>query len=444
MSEQELRNAFRELTAEVKPSGTAYPRLMRRKVRDTRRRTAGWASAALGVGLAFMLVPMTLTPGGTSANPWPSSATPYGQTQPSASPPPMAPMSQWVRKLIESPTRGSFANDANLLAEVSATAKSRAESYPSLPKEHKLLFAGEVGEFRIVISAFYNSDLQTALFQATEREAPLNGGSVQGLAAIEPYFKVAFRRTGPSFVSLGLAPEGCVVATKASQDWEGSGSFVAKAVSPGEWTARVTCDGTVRYEGPLADTPHHLGPGLVTSSMRAKAIEGMIGDVHSQYLDALIGNCAPDPRTRVRIGGPVPPLPGNVYAATCPGPFEVMQATVLYQRPGEQGLSGSTYFFPETVTQLDVAGFPLQGKTVIVAPPETVKVQLLSRDGQIMGEAPVTGRVAVTDGFTEGYLRALDRFGADIGTGAIATLNPPSLMLIQPPVAPKVNDWRDS
>ncbi|WP_020521730.1 hypothetical protein [Catelliglobosispora koreensis] len=437
MSEQQLRNAFRELTAEVKPSGTAYPRLMRRKVRETRSRTAGWASAALGVGLAFVLVPMTLTGGGTSA-------MPYGQTPPPASPPPLAPMSQWVRKLIESPTRGSFANDANLLTELSATAKSRAESYPSLPKEHKLLFAGEVGEFRIVISAFYNSEVQTALFQATERETPLNGGLTEGLSAIEPYFKLAFRRSGPSFASVGLAPEGCVVATKASQDWGDSGSFVAKAVSPGEWTARVTCDGTVRYEGPLADTPHHLGAGPVTSSMRAKAIEGMIGDVDSRHVDALIGNCVSDPRTRVRIGGPVPPLPGNVYAATCPGPFEVMQATVLYQRPGEQGLNGHTYFFPETVTQLDVAGFPLEGKTVIVAPPETVKVQLLSRDGEIMGEAPVTGRAAVTEGFTSGYLRALDRFGANIGTGAIATLNPPSLMLIQPPVAPRVNDWRDS
>ncbi|MEU5567648.1 hypothetical protein [Micromonospora musae] len=261
MSVDELRTGLARIAESVVPDEDPYGRLLRHARRRRRRRFAGLGAAMAGLLAAALLGPVTLGAGsgGQPSDDW--VATGYPIT------------SDWERRLINSPTRGSLAGDRGLIAELTRLFdRNRAELRvsESLP-EVKVLYADESAGFRQVL-VVYHSDTAAAL---VERKSPTGTPPQQSLHSYTGFVNgrvIPFSVIDASYLQgpqaqgfLGLAPAGCIVSVAdgavvgadgvVRRRWEASSTrdYVVLDASRVRGWWRVECEGQVRFEGPVGD-----------------------------------------------------------------------------------------------------------------------------------------------------------------------------------------------
>ncbi|MDI1459587.1 hypothetical protein QEZ54_01270 [Catellatospora sp. KI3] len=464
MTEQRLRESFAWLAAPVVPADDPYGRLMRRR-RARRYRLAGLGSALVAALVAALLSPLAQPGAAPSPAPSDGDATALHTGTKEITP--------WVRRLIESPVRGSLAVDQAYLAQL--TEQLRQERF-DFDGQVKVLFAGDFGFHRVVIAVRYDDHQQVAMVRSTrftarveERPDPhefeLDGGWT-AIRVLSPYFTVSehdFNRLDAPYFNLSLAPAGCQVASADSADpvlrWrdEPTGDWAATERT-GLWY-RVTCDGQVRYQGPaeLHGTTE-MGRQYTQAEMDA-AIVGARGETGSRGLDAVRradltdavaparllyvgrtpGGPADEPvfavtKVQTRAGWRISVQEENDYTFTVTKAMQQREDEITavehWQYPGTEP---STTPRPGSSTG--------SGRLLVLAPPDAVKLQVVDDEGGVVSTSALTGGVGglvYTRGATL-RLRALDAAGDVVATG---TGPLPAIPNTDPTPAPRIGaDW---
>ncbi|WP_117214222.1 hypothetical protein [Allorhizocola rhizosphaerae] len=406
MSEHELRQAFRELTAPVRPSADGYDVVMRRHRRGRRALTSVKVLAGVLVVVAAWPV-IGRIQSGVSDPDGPIFRPPNDN----------GPMTPWVRALIDAPTRGSLAADAAFLAEVVAL-----HDVP-FGSRLKVLFAGDVGDFRIVLTAYHDSDRQIGVRLTAPRGTPAHRLGEDFFASpLTPYTAhtmITRDAMWPTIVILGLAPQGCAIATAKGQGSWQQGADPATMVHEGDpsgWQARVTCSGVVRYQGPLDSSTSYsqIDTFTPTDAQVSQALEGARGSVPWQAAHDLVSECSLGDAFKILYGGTVPGSRGPVYVAWCrllDGRWEIRvrehNGSVLAGLPADADLTA-----PGTIVAA-----PSSAGVIVVAPATASKVDLVDAAGTLVGSAPLSEGVGVLPRGSKGTLRATDPAGHVVGTG---------------------------
>lgn len=239
MTAEDLRRGFERLTAPVVPVEDPYGRLLRR-VRRRRARRFG----AITAGLTALLAATT------------SIGLAVGQGATGHHDPNWPAITEWTRRLIDSPTRGNLAGDTALLSGIVEQTRAIA---PGLP-ETKVLFVADVGHNRVAVVAHRSAEHAT-IDSYIGRVGASAGDLVQNGTLNMPVQPVAVvtgdDATAPWTVV--LAPSGCEVSTSTRIDggarnaWVPSsdGSLLVSTTAEPPYV-RVACGGTVRQQGPTA------------------------------------------------------------------------------------------------------------------------------------------------------------------------------------------------
>ena len=257
--EERVREAFARTAAPVVPAPDPLGRLLAR-----RRRRRAWRLTTLAAVLALAFggggVVVAGGPGLLGIGPEPG-VIGGGEIR-----------SEWSRRLIASPVRGSLAADAALVGAVTAAfrAHARGRGEPghtgisSDLDRTKVLFLHQIGQERQAVVAFYN-DTHAALMSVVAPADVTPEDLVRGPnnnstgAGIEPFVIL----DGPADDSLvALAPAGCEIAVSPSvvvdpagvarREWEAVGDWTVRPAGARQDWWQVTCDGAVRYRQPLS------------------------------------------------------------------------------------------------------------------------------------------------------------------------------------------------
>jgi hypothetical protein len=280
--EQEFRAALARSASAVLPAPDPLDRLHTRYRRERLRRlTVVGAGLAAVVVLIVVAVPFHWYPG-RGAMPAEGNAID----------------SKWTRRLIESPPRGNLAQDSAYLAAVTrGFDEQRAmRGADSRLDRMRILFVGDVPGGRLVVAAFYNDDEAMLVYGRSFGSSPpgelvRSGGgvgmSIHPLVVISD--NVSSTRDGSSMrYTVGIAPVGCSILVSASgavapgggmvRSWELAGvdGVVVRESPDPEERWRVTCDDTVRYEGPVLGI-RELGAQPLPS-VHESSLRGMRGD----------------------------------------------------------------------------------------------------------------------------------------------------------------------
>ncbi|MCW3840338.1 hypothetical protein ONA70_09540 [Micromonospora yasonensis] len=255
MSVNELRAGLARIAETVVPGEDPYERLMRHARRRRRYRWAGAGALLAGLLATVLVVPATGVGGLPTWLRDPAGGSGYPVT------------SDWVWRLLDSPTRGSLGADRPLVDELTRVFdqdRDRVGMSRALPTV-KVLFADDTAGVRTVVVA-YHSDTAAALVSRTGpvRAAPrqlVRAGGVSNLP-VSPFSVLGDSIHGTTWL-LGLAPAGCTVtaAQSATVDADGAVRRTWQSVpTPGYlllteerirgWW-RVECDGAIREQGPV-------------------------------------------------------------------------------------------------------------------------------------------------------------------------------------------------
>ncbi|GAA1390321.1 hypothetical protein [Catellatospora chokoriensis] len=439
MSERELIEGLARLAEPVVPGDDPYGRLMRRR---RRRRMFAGGFSTLAAGVVAWLLAGSLAPAGTAlpevVNP--SDRPPVGVLHRSE------PLTPWIRRLIESPTRGSLAADTGFLQEMAERLRQRdVDVVPD--GTVKILFAGDIGAARLIVAARYDAAEQVGIAVYDERGATpeqlaqagtkqRDNGSMVSVYPLEPYVGVSFANTAVPWgagVEVALAPAGCriAVATMASpRTWhdEPGGDHVSD-VNP-TMLHRVTCDGVVHQldvagSGGLGE--HNVRP--VTDEEVAAAVAAARGEVDPVQAGVLV-------RRQGSTTGLIGP-PRLLYTGRMPGAAADADRFSLLASPSADGIwnlmaeTDLGGFGFRTDVDLDRPGAvlafepwwlgPESGETriLVLAPREAVAVRTLDAAGRVTGTVDLADGVGAVPkpGKATLRLQAVDAAGAIVGTG---------------------------
>jgi hypothetical protein len=373
--EHEVREAMAEAVQHVRPAPDPLARLLSRK-RRTRR--FGWTAAAgvvAATGAAFAL-------GGVVST--------ADRVDPA--PPPTA-LTEWSRRMLASPPRGSLAADETFLEQL------RAATGPA----PRVLLADEIGDQRIAI---VSTTGQLRFFVGPR------GGTIASLTAkptvlygpfVEPFI-TAF----VDGVAVQLAPSGCQVATAAlpeATDWRPAptGSYLVRTGSnPAEWW-RVTCDGQVKFEGPAHDHDSSFATGdplptasateisAATRDARGSVDADVVTRAYQTFADAQ-GDRLTD-RPRLVWGGRLDGGKAAVLAAPAVGGG--WWAGLAYS--GENGGMDidSFHTMSDPFVGAPVTATPEADGTVLVVAPENATQAQLTLDGRTVVSGPLSDGVGL-------------------------------------------------
>ena len=460
MTVDELRAGFARLAEPVVPMADPYGRLLRRAQRSRRARLAGWLSGLAAALVAVLVTPLLVQASGPTPTPMPSPGVDDLRG---------AAISPWVRQLLDTPVRGSLANDKAFLSTLTDGLAPGDFGFSPELNQRTVLFAGDTGGYRAVLVAFHSatnqmgvwllgdageSATQLAADAAADRARQLADPSAKRPIMVLPEELTPVTGTAVSepdrnrYLAVAVAPRGCQVMTndqadpaqlRASADTD----YVARtdpfSVSISS-TIRVTCDGVVRRQGPLTDAARtELALTQPTQQQVDAAMVGARGDrpdraqVTSALTTMLSMGRGVSNTCRVLYTGRLPATAGG---ATVPNPalgdppllalacttthgnttFEVSLAS----GPGSGGNSRVKLTDPRAVMVMPAMEDPVNGndRALVLAPPTATLLQVL-KDGQLTQSVPLSagvGSLRVTRGQTV-QVRALDAGGAVVGTG---------------------------
>lgn len=452
MSERALIEALARLAEPVVPGEDPYGRLMRRHRNSRRRLLAGGIGAVVAAALAGLV----LGPLGPAMT-----ADPPEVVDPSASPFVRRYHSEaitpWVRKLIESPTRGSLAADREFVDDLAARLRQRDVTV--VPDGTvKILFAGDVGTARLVVAARYDAGQQVGIALFDERGAsPAQlaqagtdqraNGSMASVHPLSPYVGVSFANTAVAWgagVDLALVPAGCRIAVApiaGPRTWRDEpGGDVAIGFAPTR-LHRVTCDGKVRHLGlagagglgehnvrPLTEDEvtaavaaarGEVDPVLAAELLRRQGgTSGLIGPPRLLYMGRMPGAPADEPRFSVLVA---PEADGmwRVEVETEQGGFGFRTDVDLGRADAMIALDSWWLTPPSTTPGATPDPVPSATRMVVLAPREAVRVRLLAVGDRVVDTVELVDGVGAFpyDGKAEWSLQAVDATGAVVATG---------------------------
>jgi hypothetical protein len=445
MSEAELREAFREIAAEVRPAPEAYPRLMRREVRQRRVRVAGWTTAVAAGMAAVLFGPVGLQGlAGKRNEPWTGSS---GGTTPSTEPDGVAALTPWTRALIQGPPQGELTED-RAFTDTLSEALRHMNIGPRAGLPVKVLFAGDVGEHRIVVAARYddaNTGVQTGIFLTA-----LKGASIAELTSddtamvvmrpLKPFTRLSYLTgSGPVVESgVALAPPDCTISTARADDvppqWEPAPSInlLVWSEPADRLLSKVECAGVVRYQGPAADGDNTF-VGAPSDADVDTATAGMRGSVPRDVARNMVAKAIwlrPAGQIKILYGGTLPGRSDPAYL----GYFPMGNGywTLLSQKGSQSG--AYRVRIPDPGGATAIVTVPLEGATTyaVVAPLAAVSLRV---DGATI---PLANGVAVVDLAPGTPVVALDAEGRQVGPVTV----PPPRDFDQVPVTVTTDNWR--
>ncbi|MEV4711219.1 hypothetical protein [Micromonospora sp. NPDC049374] len=405
----EIRQALARLAEPVVPQPDPYQRLLGRVRRRRRRQTAVTGVAALV--LAAVVIPpvgfvsLLRTDESTLAAAAYQPASPIGD-----------PM---VRRLLDSPTRGSLAGDTALIATIEREYRAaRADLLvdPSLD-DVRVLFAHDVPGARVVVVAYLN-DSHALLRHASGPQ----GASVPELLdrtgtpdepqELTPYLFIGRHSLADgdhtADLAVGLAPAGCQVETSHDgrlqpsgsvvRSWQpvGTDGFVVQAADDpaGRW--QFSCDSVVRYAGPAVRI------GLRRNLTITDAQSTDLGSTAVRELRAALDGegltgSAPEVLWTGRLPTWVPNAPAAVLVRSC----SADGGCAALLKADARALASSDQAVPPDRTGIGSAvlvAVPLPGETagVLVAGPESAKrAELIDARGSTLAEGPLTDGIGV-------------------------------------------------
>ncbi|MEU7821145.1 hypothetical protein [Catellatospora sp. NPDC049133] len=451
MSERDLIEALARLAEPVVPAEDPYGRLMRRRRTGRRRMAVG----GLGAVVTALLAGIVLGPLGPAMTADPPevvdpSASPIGERYRSE------PITPWVRKLIESPTRGSLAADRAFIDDLAARLRQRDVTV--VPDGTvKILFAGDLGTARLVVAARYDAGQQIGIALFDERgaspeqlanagTAQRDNGSMMSAYPLSPYVGVSFANTAVAWgaeIDLALVPAGCRIAVApiaGPRTWRDEpGGAVAVDFAPTEMH-RVTCDGKVRHLG-LAGAgglgEHNVRPLTeeeVTAAVAAARGEvdpveaaelirrqggtsGLIGPPRLLYMGRMPGAPADEPRFSVLVA---PEADGiwRVEVDTEQGGFGFKTDIDLGRADTMIALDSWWLTWPTTTPGATPDPVPSATSIVVLAPRQAVEVRLLAAGDRVADTVALVDGVGAFpyDGKTEWSLQAVDATATVVAT----------------------------
>jgi hypothetical protein len=465
MSVDELKAGFARLAEPVVPVEDPYGRLLRRARRSRRLRLTGWGSGLAAGLVAALLVPLL---GPVTAGPTPGPTSGPNDDRGVA-------ITGWVQRLIDGRTRGNLALDGTFLDTVTQRVEPVDFGLSPELSHRTVLFAGDAGTYRAVLLAFTSDSRQMGVWLVGDagtsalqlaragRTLKASGAAYDDKVKVLPAELAPFAATGVSdagtgrYLSIGLAPPGCTVATRddGSTRWRDSpdGDYVLRtdAVAQSMSTfAKVSCDGVVRYQASLLNNARiELTPAIPTDAQLDAALAGARGTPPDRtdarravigvgQVSGSIAGC------KVRYSGPVPgavdssPMPGGgvlreppVLVTTCPGVGSLTYFGVDTHDGG--GTGGGTSVKPDDPAAILVVrdvvvqekassgggtdSSTRAGTRVLVLAPRTATQLRVLPSGPTVPLADGVGSLVVPDGGTV-QVRALDATGAVVGTGS--------------------------
>jgi len=450
--DEDLREAFGAAVADARTGPDPYARLRRRARRRRQTRLAvagtGLVAAAAVVAVALVAVPEDLPPDGQPVG---IPGTPIA--------------SDWTRRLIASPTRGSLSGDARYVqALIQAVDRHRGslEVSPELDQV-SVLFVGDVGTTRVALIALSSEERALAVWFAAPVDASADRLASQSVSVsnhLDPLEGIAYhvrpyQNTQDLTFLVGVAPAGCAIDTAADaqhQAWRRSAgdSFVAldAAATTGWW--RVTCDGTVHYQGPAGAgssgsivTLPRVGDAQLDAALagaRGTVDRDAARDVASSLLNPL---WAPAGAPRVLWGGTEPGSGQPVVVAAVP----VADGwTILVRRPTTTpDRAGPDLFRVVTRIALDdpdvLYGLRINeaagpsGRVLVLAPRDAATAVTVDPGGHEVGRVALSSGTGWIDAPKSTTLRALDAKGEILATYPLDSAD-------QPPAAgPVIDTW---
>lgn len=465
MTIDDLRSGFVRITAGVVPEESPYPKLMARARRRRRGRIAGLGAALAGLVAAALVAPSAIGVGGGGLDelPWQG---PVGTGYP---------LTEWTRRLIESPTRGNLAANRALISELASGFDHRRLGMSRKLPQVKVLFAEDNGTARQVVVAYHNGTaaglvVRTARSGATVQDLLGNGGL--GNLRPEPFSVLEVNRTDNSGSRpvIGLAPAGCRISvadtTSVTDDGQlrltwtpvPTSDYVVAPDSArlrGWW--RVECDGTVRQQGPAGFGVREIsatGGKASTAGTRQVAL-GSYG-----LLTSTIGLTTPasgNQQPKVLWSGKIPVGDGHNPEASLVGPANAAGPVVL--QIGAYGDSLVALASPDQATpddeetmaasradwslvatasatsaDLRVVRIPqrdgghavLSDWLLVLAPAGAATVRAVAANGMPTPPAPVTDGVAVLRSIPVGAKVVLEAYGSGEKPLATAPLREPA------------------
>jgi hypothetical protein len=419
MSEVELRNAFRELAAGVKPQPEPYARLM---ARSRRRRFSRWVTGCVAAVAAAVLAPVALN---AANDPGPD----VGIIDNS-----VLLITPWTRKLIDAPVRGGLAGDADLVEEAGKALRT-LKSGPMSGYPVKVLFIEDVGDKRLVVAVRHNRTHQVGVVVAAPRGArgeqfaaaalvDVRIKSLTPFTAVEFGFGVAQKLT---HVGVGLAPPGCEVALatlgSGPLQWATSGDYVAWSSSVADQLARVRCSGTTRFQGALLDLSNmtRVTGGLEGFRAATMAESGFV--VPDTILWQMLQGTYPPQSTgqpRVLFAGRASGMANPAYVMADPVDKSRWRLQIFTDFASAQVLTTVDVLAANAVVALDVPDNGPADTMLVLGPPSAVKVEFRdTSSGALIRSVPLGGGAALVQlrAAEDMQLKAFDADGSMVGVG---------------------------
>jgi len=443
MSESELRQAFREIAAEIKPAPEAYPRLMRRESSDRRRRAVGWTAVVAASTAAVLFGPIGLKGlAGKGTSPWPQSST---GASASANPDGVAALTPWTRALIQGPPLGELTEDRGFTDGLSDALRHMSIG-PRVGLPVKVLFAGDVGEHRIVVAARYddvNTGVQTGIFLTAPKGASIaeltsDDHAMIVIRPLRPFTRMSYLAgLGPAVeTGVALAPPDCTISTASDNplpQWNPvpAGNLLTWTEPADKLLAKVECAGVVRYQGPAADEvntfisePSDADLDIVTAGMRGSVSRDIARNLVAQAIWH-----HPAGQIKIVYGGTPAGRSEPIYLGYYPSGNGYW--TLLSQQGSSAG--GYRLRVPDPGAANAIVTIPLEGtKTyAVVAPLSAVS---LSVDHVTI---PLTDGVAVVDIAPGTPVLAYDAAGQQVGPVTV----PPNRDFGYVPVVSATENW---
>jgi hypothetical protein len=441
MMEDDLRARFARTVEGLVPDPEPYQRLAHRRRRSGRRRTVAGGSLAAALVAGALAVPgvSPLAAGGPDPAPSPVSSADSNSGGPIGS--------DSLRQLLASPTRGGLGTD--YVRGVADTARQRQTALNIAPELSNVavLFVDDVGTARVALVAFYSTTRVATNWYVADRGATADqllsqpvagqGGSGSGVIALDVDTVLSWAGR-PGTVSLdalvAVAPANCriaVAADPAHRQWvaASTGSYLVGAPARGSDWWRVSCGGTVRFEGPARAAAATSFNEPATPAALDAALIGARGTVdraaaNSALLQAGNTELATTGPAHVLWGGDLPGLtvagwPAAVAAAPVAGGWVVAGCWQHDGVDGAPGISLGTTDVnlgdPRTLFALRPSGD--SALVLVLGPREAASVVALVA-GQQVARAALTDGTGLLDIAGNGpvTLHALDGHGHVVAT----------------------------
>ncbi|GIH21174.1 hypothetical protein [Rugosimonospora africana] len=434
----DVHRAFAAVLTNARMEPDPYGRMVRRA--RTRRLVRRAATGGLVAALATTAVAVSLTVPGDRPEP----------AGPQTGTPGMAIDSDWARRLIASPPRGSLSGDTAYMRALAKAVDRRRHSWNvwSDLDQVSILYAGDVGTSRVALVALHNRERAIAVWLGAPRAASADTLAAQSLIVsdrLEPfergtYSGLPYHDTQDITYLVGVAPAGCVIDTASDaqhQQWRptSTGSYVAQTQpTTADWW-RVTCDGTVHYQGPAKGTSSMISLPQVSDTQLDAALAGARGTADrsiARYATRTLA--APDQHGRQTTGTPRVLWGGTTPGSNDPAVLAAVPVTggweVLFDYSnGQAGTNDLQSAFgvstrvalddPSSLYALRLANrtnSDPSGNVLVLAPRQAATVVSIASDGKEESRATLTQGTGWIVASNSAVLRALDSSGRQIAS----------------------------